>query len=123
MSKLGDTQFEVQENGYEDEPPPIVDDPEGSWTARCTACDGLFDLESLGWKRVGAASWGKRMLMNCPTCECGRMMAIVHLDRYGRPDQPFAYVLRRVLGIQVIVFGVVGTIAVAVLLVLQRYLL
>ncbi len=100
------------------DPPAMVNDPEGMWTARCSTCHEVFDLESLGWIRRGAASWKKRTSIHCPSCDFPRWMAIVHVDRYGRPDQPLSFVLKRVLLIQAIVWGVlllVAAVAIGVL--------
>lgn len=40
------------------------------WVACCSKCPYEVDLESLGWVRVGAYSWGKRHAIPCP--DCGR---------------------------------------------------
>lgn len=79
------------------------------WVARCTTCDYEVDLESLGWVRKGAWSYGKRSAVYCETCEKTRFMQIVHVDENGEPDQPWRKVLLIVLGIQAVVWTVVLT--------------
>lgn len=79
------------------------------WVARCTKCDYEVDLESLGWVRKGAYSYGKRSAVYCPACEKTRFMQIVHVDENGEPDQSFWKVLGIVLGIQAVVWTVVLT--------------
>ncbi len=98
--------------------PVMVNDPEGMWTAKCCGCQQIFDLESLGWIRRGASSWGKRTGIHCPSCGRRRMMTIVHVDRFGRPDQPFSFVLKRVLLIQLVVWGVLATVGAVTLCIL-----
>ncbi len=75
------------------------------WFARCPDCPYEIDLESLGWIRIGAYSYGKRKMMKCPNCEQLRCMHIIHLDENGNPDQTLPVALLIVLGILVIVFA------------------
>lgn len=79
------------------------------WMARCQKCDYEADLESLGWVRKGAYSYGKRSMVYCPTCERNCMMQIIHVDENGEPDQSLKKVLTVVLGIQLIVWSILGT--------------
>ena len=76
------------------------------WVARCPKCPYEVDLESLGWVRVGAYSWGKRHTMHCPDCKCSRWMRIIHVDENGEPDQPFGLVLKKVLTLQLVILAV-----------------
>lgn len=78
------------------------------WVARCLNCDYEVDLESLGWIRKGAYSYGKRSMVYCPTCHQNRLMQIIHVDERGEPDQSLRKVLAAVMGIQIIVWTVVG---------------
>ena len=70
------------------------------WVARCPECPYEVDLESLGWTRINAYSWGKRHTIHCPQCDQNRWMHIVHVDEHGNPDQPLGLVLRKVLAMQ-----------------------
>lgn len=76
------------------------------WYAQCTSCDYESDLESLGWIREGAYSYGKRTRLECPTCGQRRWMRIIHLDENGLPDQSFAKVLSVVLLSQAAIWAV-----------------
>ena len=80
--------------------PEIIDDPEGKWIAQCPKCEQDTDLESIGWVRRGAYSYGKRTSIHCPHCRERSSCRIVHVDRNGQPDQPFSYVLSKVLEMQ-----------------------
>lgn len=80
------------------------------WVARCQHCDYEIDLESLGWVRRGAYSYGKRSRIYCETCRQHRFMQIVHVDQNGEPDQSLGKVLAVVFGIQAIVWTIVLTI-------------
>ena len=57
------------------------------WMARCLKCDYEVDLESLGWVRKGAYSYGKRSMVFCEGCGKNRLMQIIHVDENGEPDQ------------------------------------
>lgn len=82
------------------------------WVARCSKCPYEVDLESLGWIRIGAYSWGKRHSVHCPDCNRTRWMRILHVDENGEPDQPFGLVLRKVLGLQLLIWcGVLSVLA------------
>lgn len=80
------------------------------WIARCPRCPFEIDLETLGWTRIGAYSWGKRHRIHCPKCDKTRWMRIVHVDENGKPDQSLAKVLMMVLlmqvGIATVVLGI-----------------
>lgn len=117
------TSPEFLELGHGPAPPQIVNDPEGQWIATCPSCQAVHNLESLGWTRRGAVSYGKRTSIRCPECGTAQMMSIQHVDRYGRPDQPFGFVLRRVLLIQAIVWMTLGGIFLVVWLCLLRPML
>ncbi len=75
------------------------------WVARCPVCPYEIDLESLGWTRIGAYSWGKRHSVYCPDCKQKRSMRILHVDELGNPDQSFAKVLSMVLLMQAAIWS------------------
>ena len=75
------------------------------WVARCSKCPYEVDLESLGWVRVNAYSWGKRHRIHCPDCGRSRWMRIIHVDENGEPDQPFGLVLKKVLTLQLLILA------------------
>lgn len=84
------------------------------WIARCRQCPFEIDLESLGWTRIGAYSWGKRHPIDCPDCGKKRWMRIVHVDEDGNPDQSLGKVLAVIFLMQVIIAAVVIGILMAV---------
>lgn len=75
------------------------------WVARCPECSYEVDLESLGWVRMNAYSWGKRHRIHCPDCGRSRWMRIIHVDENGEPDQPFGLVLKKVLTLQLLILA------------------
>ena len=83
------------------------------WIARCPRCPIEVDLESLGWTRIGAYSWGKRHRIHCPTCDQKRWMHIVHVDENGNPDQSLGKVLMMVFLLQVVIATMVVGILMA----------
>jgi hypothetical protein len=84
------------------------------WIAQCPKCLFEVDLESIGWTRIGAYSWGKRHRMHCPKCDQTRWMRVLHVDENGKPDQGLAKVLMMVLLMQVVIAAIVLGILVAV---------
>lgn len=92
----------------------LVNDPEGCWLAHCPQCGHSFDISEIGYRRVNAVSYGLRRSMRCPHCSKTSGMSIVHVDRHGVPDQPFIYVLRKVLLLQAKIFGTILLVAAGV---------
>ncbi len=84
------------------------------WIARCPRCAYQVDLESLGWMRIGAYSWGKRRPIYCPECGRKRWMYIVHVDESGNPNQRLGKVLVMVFLLQAVIAAIVVGILMAV---------
>ncbi len=81
------------------------------WIARCPRCPYEVNLETLGWIRIGACSWGKRKRIYCPECGQSRWMRIVHVDAGGHPDQSFSKALLMVF----LMLAAISAIIIAIL--------